>query len=157
MHKQHWTHSLIFPSGLIFSSGAIHLQGTTQNPLAAETPVPIEILNTRVALSKHKQTCKEGLHFYCCKANHLLTHCASWPRHLRRLAGTEGAPNTNTILSGSPPKPLLYRSFKIDALIQFSESTHILPALIDSGAAGNFLDTEVAQRLQIACRNSHSQ
>lgn len=34
-------------------------------------------------------------------------------------------------------------------MVKFSDSVHVLYALINSGAAGNFMDSETAQRLQI--------
>lgn len=40
-------------------------------------------------------------------------------------------------------------AFKIEVIIRFSDLVHVLSALIDSGAMGNFIDTETTQRLQV--------
>lgn len=71
------------------------------------------------------------------------------PRSSRTDAGTEEVLNTATTLSVRPPKPLPHKSFKINVLVKLSESVHVLSALIDPGAVGNFMDSEVAQKLQI--------
>lgn len=119
------------------------IQGAIVETLSSEIPMPMDSSHTRVTRSEYKQRCKEGLWFYCGEVTHLVAHCPC-PRCSRVPIGVERPWNITTPLSVNPSKHLSFNSFKNDILVKLSDSV-----LIDSGAAGSFMDNKRAQKLQV--------
>lgn len=110
---------------------------------------PMQLGSTRL------RRCQEGQSFYCGNADHLISQCLE-----RRKSGSQ---QTNTrvqddkktsTVSISPfiPLPLC----QIHAAIKYSDTSSVVPLLITSGSAGNFMDRRTADQLHIPATHSHN-
>lgn len=108
-------------------------------PASTETSEPMQINASRLTQEEKERRRLQNLCLYCGEAGHFRLNCPSRPR-LRDVA-----PVSLTIDSLNP-------NSCVSVPLEFTINGQVVstPALIDSGAAGNFMSRDYAMHLKIA-------
>lgn len=91
---------------------------------------------------------KEGLWFYCCDKQHRIQSCPEINRS--QSAWHTGSGNHSSTSLVSPSKVLAISPICLPVQVHLTDEIYLLSAVIDSGAAGNFIDRPTAENLQIS-------
>lgn len=95
------------------------------------------------SMEEHERCIREHLCLYCGQAGHLRVNCLTRPSQ-------QSAQRVSTSFFPSQCTSCI----EIPITIKFATNSFTTKALIDSGAAGNFIDEELAQRCEIIPCNS---
>lgn len=93
--------------------------------------------------------------FYCGQAGHIVLQCHACRSQRGRYQGPGAAEDPQ-------PTPVSFSSFVSNPLytimmqILHSGETFLVPALIDSGSEGNFIDQDTMRKLHLQLRHLHS-
>lgn len=112
-------------------------------PASGDSPIePMQLGNVQLSLQEHSRRQEMGLCLYCGQAKHCIAQCQA----RQQRCGTD--PNAKPLGVSSfivQPVPLCV----LNAIIVYSDVLSVLPVLIDSGSAGDFMDHETAVNLRI--------
>ncbi len=103
-------------------------------------PDPMQMGRSRLSLEEKRRRRNEGLYLYCGAAGHIAALCSVNARETAVKGLLRGG---ITLAKSSLAATLL------TVKLQWSSVTHDCQALIDSGAEGNFLDSDLADRLRL--------
>ncbi len=103
-------------------------------------PEPMQMGRPRLSLEEKRRRRNEGLCLYCGAAGHIAAQC---PVKARETAVKGLLTGGITLAKSSLAATLL------TVKLQWSSVTYDCQALIDSGAEGNFLDSDLADRLRL--------
>ncbi len=103
-------------------------------------PEPMQMGRSRLSLEEKRRRLNEGLCLYCGAAGHIAAQC---PVKARETAVKGLLTGGITLAKSSLAATLL------TVKLQWSSVTYDCQALIDSGAEGNFLDSDLADRLRL--------
>ncbi|KAI2665817.1 Transposon Tf2-9 polyprotein [Labeo rohita] len=97
-------------------------------PLSSETgPEPMQLGSTKLTLEERERRLRSNLCLYCGQAGHIRANCPTRP------------PRPSSSVSSDE---LLSNRCELPVIIVFGEVSIATHALIDSGAAGNFIDAD---------------
>ncbi|XP_049339640.1 uncharacterized protein LOC125804612 [Astyanax mexicanus] len=148
---------------------------TPRTTLRDEEPMQVDA--TRLSKEERKRRFQAGLCFYCGSADHVLRDCQLCPSRVQRQ-DTSGSSygGLSHGYHGNPDRPyepsatnsgkrveriphakgvsrlspdMFSRSFIISVVLFCQSSSFVFPALIDSGAEGNFIHEQLTRQLQI--------
>ncbi|KAL1256449.1 hypothetical protein QQF64_011994 [Cirrhinus molitorella] len=104
---------------------------TWTTPATAEAaPEPMQIGTTRLTLEERERRLKNNLCLYCGQAGHIRANCPTRP------------PARNPLVSNCSTS---YNRFEVPVTLSFDNHSIETTALVDSGAAGNFIDSAFAR------------
>ncbi|KAL0146658.1 hypothetical protein M9458_057998 [Cirrhinus mrigala] len=98
-----------------------------------QPPEPMQVDSRRLTLQERQRCLSMGLCLYCGQSNHQIRDCPTRPEH----------PLVSTIL----PMYEKLNPFTSNVILTANDVSLTVAALIDSGSAGNFISSALAQRL----------
>lgn len=103
---------------------------------------PMQLGMTRLSPHERVRRRKERLCFCCGQTNHCISQCAARPQCHSTEPNAETLGVSSFILQSVP-------LCSIDMIMEYSDVCSVLPALIESGYAGDFFNLKTARELQI--------
>ncbi|KAL0154077.1 hypothetical protein M9458_050536 [Cirrhinus mrigala] len=121
-------------------------QGSTTQipPVTATVPKPMQIGATHLTSEERERRMQNSLCLYCGQAGHIKSTCPVRP------AKPSPAVSVNRLITTS------HSSIQIPIVIRYATRTIHTTALIDSGAAGNFISIEFAHQQNIILTSCNS-
>ncbi|KAI4898691.1 hypothetical protein NFI96_020791 [Prochilodus magdalenae] len=111
---------------------------------------PMQVDSSRLPFRERRRRLSGGLCLYCGFAGHILRDCEVRPQRPQRPSLNKGMSTTSHTTVVSRPTPgMVTRSLMIPVTLQYQKYSCVFPALIDSGAEGNFIHSQVARQLQL--------
>lgn len=98
----------------------------------------MQVGRTPLSPEKRERRIREHLCLYCGQMEHLRASCQTWPPQ-------QSTPRVSTSILPNYSASCI----EVPVEIVFSTSTIVTKALLDSGAAGNFIDEDLAQQFNI--------
>ncbi|KAI4895362.1 hypothetical protein NFI96_000963 [Prochilodus magdalenae] len=121
--------------------------------LSAEEPMQVD--TSRLSPSERQRRMRRGLCLYCGNPGHILRNCSlrpqrnplSFTNRQDSTAPPSATPRTSAV--SSPAPGMVAKSFMIPVTLYYENFSCVFPALIDSGAEGNFMNIQVVKLLQV--------
>ncbi|KAI4874718.1 hypothetical protein NFI96_007697 [Prochilodus magdalenae] len=111
---------------------------------------PMQADSARLTPAERSRRRQEGLCLYCGEEWYLLRDCRTRPRGNLPAAPPKGRKNRpRSEVVSSPTPGMVAKSMQIPVTLRYRGLSLTFPALIDSGAEGNFIPTRVAKQLSI--------
>ncbi|KAI4894728.1 hypothetical protein NFI96_008423 [Prochilodus magdalenae] len=112
---------------------------------------PMQVDSSCLTSGERQRRLRGGLCLYCGNPGHLLRDCSVRPqRPPQRLTSRTATPSSRPSAVSSPAPGMVSKSFMIPVTLSHQTFSCVFPALIDSGAEGNFIHIKVAQRLNLS-------
>ncbi|KAL7868550.1 hypothetical protein SRHO_G00099340 [Serrasalmus rhombeus] len=106
---------------------------------------PMQLGRTRLTPEEKRRRRREGLCLYCGQAGHLCSSCPTRPGQTRTAEVSVSFTD------------MLLNHMSIDVMCILAAETFSVSALVDSGAAGNFMDIALAEQLKIPLQPMNNQ
>uniref|UniRef100_A0AAR2KLN8 CCHC-type domain-containing protein n=1 Tax=Pygocentrus nattereri TaxID=42514 RepID=A0AAR2KLN8_PYGNA len=106
---------------------------------------PMQLGRTRLTPEEKQRRRREGLCLYCGQAGHLCSSCPTRPGQTRTAEVSVSFTD------------MLLNHMSIDVTCILAAETFSVSALVDSGAAGNFMDIALAEQLKIPLQPMNNQ
>ncbi|KAI4893653.1 hypothetical protein NFI96_010322 [Prochilodus magdalenae] len=121
--------------------------------LSAEEPMQVD--TSRLSPGERQRRMRRGLCLYCGNPGHILRNCSlrpqrnplSFTNRQDSTAPPSATPRTSAV--SSPAPGMVAKSFMIPVTLYYENFSCVFPALIDSGAEGNFMNIQVVKLLQV--------
>ncbi|XP_062418964.1 uncharacterized protein LOC134131237 [Pungitius pungitius] len=113
-------------------------------PLADEGPEPMQLGRLPLSPAERIRRIREQLCLYCGEAGHLLRNC-----RLRPPRQKDGWTYTSAKVGLSPVLNMSRQQLTLPTVLSLGKMKQEVRGLVDSGAAGNFMDQHLAHRLAV--------
>ncbi|XP_077953086.1 uncharacterized protein LOC144390462 [Gasterosteus aculeatus] len=113
-------------------------------PLADEGPEPMQLGRLPLSPAERIRRIREQLCLYCGEAGHLLRNC-----RLRPPRQKDGWTYTSAKVGLSPVLNMSRQQLTLPTVLSLGKMKQEVRGLVDSGAAGNFMDQHLAHRLSV--------
>lgn len=118
------------------------------NPPPDTMPEPMQIGNTYLSTSERRRRIELGLCLYCGEEGHVLSSCPVRPVRPRdRRSPSDGTTSQDKV--GTASHLLTAKPFLVPVTIRSDDVSVVVSALLDSGAAGNFISASLACTLHL--------
>ncbi|KAI4880514.1 hypothetical protein NFI96_007308 [Prochilodus magdalenae] len=116
---------------------------------------PMQVDTSRLSPGERQRRMRRGLCLYCGNPGHILRNCSlrpqrnplSFANRQDSTAPPSATPRTSAV--SSPAPGMVAKSFMIPVTLYYENFSCVFPALIDSGAEGNFMNIQVVKLLQV--------
>ncbi|KAI4897414.1 hypothetical protein NFI96_032838 [Prochilodus magdalenae] len=116
---------------------------------------PMQVDTSRLSPGERQRRMRRGLCLYCGNPGHILRNCSlrpqrnplSFTNRQDSTAPPSATPRTSAV--SSPAPGMVAKSFMIPVTLYYENFSCVFPALIDSGAEGNFMNIQVVKLLQV--------
>uniref|UniRef100_A0A3B1KLG0 ribonuclease H n=1 Tax=Astyanax mexicanus TaxID=7994 RepID=A0A3B1KLG0_ASTMX len=117
--------------------------------VSAEEGEPMQLGHTRLSQAERQRRIEGGLCLYCGNGGHMRSGCPNRP--LSRPGNTTQRTSSDSCADAvSMPDPLIsIKMLTVPVTVHYLNQIFSFAALVDSGAAGNFIEEAVAEKLKI--------